>query len=69
LQSHIEDILTDIFSSLPFPAGTVNTPENVSKNEVFYRAEKSHHLGYFLPDVFAVPQGRTELRKYVGRML
>jgi len=29
----------DIFSSLPFPAGTVNTPENVGKNEVFSRAK------------------------------
>jgi len=59
----------DIFSSLPFPAGTVNTPENVGKNEVFYKAEKSNHPGYFLPNVFAVPKGSTELRKYVGRIL
>jgi len=29
----------DIFSSLPFPTGTVNTPEKVSKNEVFSRAK------------------------------
>jgi hypothetical protein len=50
-------------------SGGGEAPENVSKNEVFYRAEKSNHLGYFLPKVFAVPKGRTELRKYVGRML
>jgi len=36
---HLRDILMDIFSSLPFPAGTVNTPENVGKNEVFSRAK------------------------------
>jgi len=36
--SQLEDFLTEIFFSLPFAAGTANTPENVSKNEVFYRA-------------------------------
>ena len=50
-------------------SGVGEAPENVSKNEVFYRAEKSNHVGYFLPNVFAVPKGRPELRKYLGRML
>ena len=35
---YIEDVLTDIFFSLPFPAVTVNTPKNVMKNNDFYRA-------------------------------
>jgi hypothetical protein len=30
----------DIFSSLPFPAGTANTPKNVIVVDVFYRAQK-----------------------------
>jgi hypothetical protein len=29
----------DIFSSLPFPSGTANIPENVVKNNDFYRAD------------------------------
>jgi translation elongation factor EF-4 len=37
-QYQIEDILMDIFSSLPFPAGTANTPKNVIVVDVFYRA-------------------------------
>jgi hypothetical protein len=28
-QSHIEDVLMDIFFSLPVPAGTSNIPKNV----------------------------------------
>jgi hypothetical protein len=35
---YIEDILTDIFFSLPFPAGMANAPKNVIKNDDFYRA-------------------------------
>jgi hypothetical protein len=65
---HIETIDMVSPSNPRFPA-TINFPENVSKNEVFYRTEKSNHLGYFLQNVFAVPKGRTKLRKYVGRML
>jgi hypothetical protein len=34
----LEDFLMEIFFSLPFAAGTANTPENIRKNEVFYRA-------------------------------
>jgi hypothetical protein len=44
-QSHIEDVLMDIFFSLPSPTGTANSPKNVSKKEFstklifFYRRE------------------------------
>jgi len=37
--SQLEDVHLDIFFSLPFPAGTVNIPKNVMKNDDFYRAE------------------------------
>jgi hypothetical protein len=37
--SYLEDILMDIFSSLPFPAGATNIPKNVMKNDDFYRAD------------------------------
>jgi hypothetical protein len=33
----VEDIF-DIFSSLPFPSGTVNTPKNVMRIDDFYQA-------------------------------
>jgi hypothetical protein len=36
--SHLEDVLTDIFSSLPFPSGTANIPKNAMKNNDFYGA-------------------------------
>jgi len=35
LQSHIEDVLMDIFSSLPFPAGTANIPKNVINKKIW----------------------------------
>jgi len=38
--SQLEDVLMDIFSSLPFPAGIANIPKNVIKRDVFYRTEK-----------------------------
>jgi hypothetical protein len=31
----LEDFLTEIFSSLPFPEGTANIPKNVKKNVDF----------------------------------
>jgi hypothetical protein len=34
----LEDVLTDIFSSLPFPSGTANIPKNAMKNNDFYGA-------------------------------
>jgi len=65
-EEHVK-IIIRLFSKCHRGGG--EAPENVSKNEVFHRAEKSNHLGYFLPNVFAVPKGRTELRKYVRRLL
>ncbi len=44
----LEDILMDIFSSLPFPAGTANAPKNVMKNDDFYRAAKPGSHGHSL---------------------
>jgi hypothetical protein len=35
-----EDVLTDIFSSLPFSAGTANIPKNVRKKDIFYKIIK-----------------------------
>jgi len=35
---YIEDVLMDIFSSLPFPSGTVNSPENVRKKGCFLQS-------------------------------
>jgi hypothetical protein len=41
-QSHIEDVLMDIFFSLLFPAGTANTPQNIIKN-IFSTEPDFHH--------------------------
>jgi hypothetical protein len=39
-----EDFLKDIFSSLPFPAGTANISKNVIKNDDFYGAYRGEFL-------------------------
>jgi len=67
----LEDVQTDIVFSLPFPAGTANTPENVSKKRMF--STEPHFGNIVLPvDVpggffICPPCKKQAYREVVGR--
>jgi hypothetical protein len=57
---YLEDVLKDIFSSLPFPAGTANIPKNVIVVDVFYQSKKSFFLknaGHYCITIRKRPSG------------